>query len=291
LRLYHRAVLSGNNINAAETVYHAYLRWLHTQGYSIPDNIPGLLDGWLIQQKELYRLRAPGNTCLSALQSRKYGTIQKPINTSKGCGTVMRIAPAALIFSHDRSSAFRLGAELSAITHGHPSGYLSGGMLAAILYDLLAGIPLEVSIENALEELKSKENHHETLNAVNNALELYHSGKASTGFSYQLIEKIGGGWIAEEALAISLLCALFYPSSFEKAVLAAVNHGGDSDSTGAITGNIVGLLVGDSGINEEWKQNLRYGRIIEDIAEDLYIRFSGTSFEAHEEWAEKYPPY
>jgi ADP-ribosylglycohydrolase len=290
LRVYHRAVQDGTNIQPSETVYYAYLRWLHTQGYNIPLKTSGISDGWLIKQKELHRQRAPGNTCIQALNSGKYGTISAPINNSKGCGTVMRIAPAALIFSFDRKSAFRLGAELSALTHGHPSGYLSGGMLAAILFDLAAGCSLELSIGQAINELTRWHDHEETLAAVTKALAL-HKHNNNQGITFSEIEQIGSGWVAEEALAISLLCALQYPVDFEQAVLKAVNHSGDSDSTGAITGNIIGLMTGEKNIPEHLRKNLRYNYIIEEIAEDLFIRFSGTSFQAHDAWAAKYPPY
>ncbi len=46
----------------------------------------------------MHASRAPGNTCLSALLSREIGTIEKPINNSKGCGAVMRVAPVALAY-------------------------------------------------------------------------------------------------------------------------------------------------------------------------------------------------
>jgi ADP-ribosylglycohydrolase len=290
LRAYHRAIHNGSTNDPVQITWYAYLRWLHTQGYPLKISAPGIMEGWLIKQEELFRLRAPGNTCLGALNSGKYGTVQNPINNSKGCGTVMRIAPAALIYSTDRKSAFRLGADLSALTHGHPSGYLSGGMLAAILFDLLNDISPEKSIENAIAELREWNNHGETLQAVEKALELFQINRHHQ-LIWETIEQLGSGWVAEEALAISLLCALRYPDDFEKAVLTAVNHSGDSDSTGAITGNIVGLMVGNTGIKEEWKQNLRYGRIMEEIANDLCTQFSGNSFQAHDEWATKYPPY
>jgi len=70
----------------------------------------------------------------------------------------------------------------------------------------------------------------------------------------ETIARIGEGWVAEEALAIALYCTLCYRNHFEKAVLPAVNHGGDSDSTGAITGNIMGALLEDRAIPREWRK-------------------------------------
>ncbi len=44
-------------------VFHAYLRWLLTQGYPGLDQYASVYDGWLLQIKELHAIRAPGNTC------------------------------------------------------------------------------------------------------------------------------------------------------------------------------------------------------------------------------------
>jgi ADP-ribosylglycohydrolase len=112
-------------------VYNAYLRWLHTQGYPKSKDHDTIYDGWLIGVKELYAQRGPGSTCLSALLSGKMGTIKQPINNSKGCGGVMRAAPVGLLYGKDK--AFQIACECAAITHGHPSGYFSAGILACII--------------------------------------------------------------------------------------------------------------------------------------------------------------
>jgi ADP-ribosylglycohydrolase len=67
------------------------------------------------------------------------GTMDKPLNNSKGCGGVMRSAPAGLIAGSDEKAEERaalLGAQVSVITHGHPLGYLPGAALAHIVWQL-----------------------------------------------------------------------------------------------------------------------------------------------------------
>lgn len=66
----------------------------------------------------------------------------------------------------------------------------------------------------------------------------------------EAIRELGQGWVAEETLAIAIYCALKYSNDFDKALIASVNHSGDSDSTGAVTGNILGAYLGLSGIPE-----------------------------------------
>ena len=81
------------------------------------------------------------------------GSIEQPINNSKGCGGVMRAAPCGLV---DHGDAFLLGCEVAAITHGHPSGYLTAGCLASIVHDLLQEIPLDDAIRRVLTRVSSE---------------------------------------------------------------------------------------------------------------------------------------
>lgn len=84
------------------------------------------------------------------------------------------------------------------------------------------------------------------------------------------IHKLGEGWVAEETLAIAVYCALKYENNFEKAIVTSVNHNGDSDSTGAVTGNIIGAYLGMDAIPQKFLDNLEISNVISEIAEDLY---------------------
>ena len=229
-------------------VYHCYLDWLESQ------NDP--------EQR-----RAPGHTCLSALQSGKMGTIEDKINDSKGCGGVMRTAPVGLVFSSDR--AFQEGAEYAAITHGHPSGYLTAGFLSAIISYIIEGKTLIEAIALCMEELVKHDGHSETLGKIVLAQELSISQKSVE----ESIQTIGEGWIGEEALAISLYCSLKFSDNFKRGVLAAVNHSGDSDSTGSITGAILGTLLGVELIPGKWVREVEDSDRIKKIANDMFSIF------------------
>ena len=85
----------------------------------------------------------------------------------------------------------------------------------------------------------------------------------------EAIKIIGEGWVGEEALAIAVFCALKHSDDFRKAIIASVNHSGDSDSTGAITGNILGAHLGLSSIPEEWTQKLEIREVIEQVADEI----------------------
>lgn len=297
LRACHREVLKGIGGALNAIAHHSYLRWLHTQNIgvnaeNIKDGVYDVKKGWLVNQKVLYKRRAPGNTCIGALSSGTAGTIENPINDSKGCGTIMRVAPVGLMFEGNNETAFTVACELSAITHGHPTGYLSAGFFASVIADLAIGTELCKSINNAILILKKWDKHGETLNAVNAAIDLFDKTKTDRDrINAELLEQLGHGWIAEEALAMSLFSSLLYETDFERGILFSVNHSGDSDSTGSITGNILGLINGIEKIPNKWIANLTGHKIVREVAEDLHIKVKGDSFNTDEEWWEKYPGY
>ncbi|NLE94783.1 MAG: hypothetical protein GX600_03730 [Dehalococcoidia bacterium] len=229
----------------AHAVYRRYLAWLRTQ--SLP-----------------YMNRAPGATCLWSLRTGRMGTVAAPLNTRKGCGGVMRVAPAGLSFPPGQ--AFEHGVAFAAITHGHPSGFLPAGVLAYLIACLLEGEPLLQGLSRAVDELRRWPGHEETESRIAMALEL-----ASTGANHvEAIGRLGGGWVGEEALAIALYCALAGREDWETAVLMAVNHSGDSDSTGSITGAILGALHGMETLPQPWVARLESAAGIRAVARDLY---------------------
>jgi ADP-ribosylglycohydrolase len=261
-------------------VFYAYQRWMLTQGYPRIEEYEWTYDGWLLGVKELHARRAPGNSCLSALSSRKHGTIEEPINNSKGCGGVMRVAPIGLFYRKD--SAFEMAAEIAALTHGHPSGYLSAGALADMIASIIEGENIETAVEKTILKLKTQDQHEECTRILNKAVDLVKSELPDI----EAISQLGEGWVGEEALAISVYCALKYQDDFKTAIVAAVNHSGDSDSTGAITGNILGAYLGLSQIPEDWVNNVEMNELIIQVADDLLIGHQNT-----EEWWERYPGY
>jgi ADP-ribosyl-[dinitrogen reductase] hydrolase len=234
------------------SIRNAYLDWLGTQQHA------STLDtkkpfGWLASQKEMRVSRDPGTTCLNALGLGGNGTIGRPINDSKGCGGVMRIAPVALLANFQEVDlVFGAATEVAALTHGHPSGYLSAGLLAAILKLLLQGTCLTNAIDRCCGILRSCRDHEETLAAVDQARRL---AAKNSGDHPAIVESLGGGWVGEEALAIALYAALS-AKSFVESISIAANHSGDSDSTAAIAGQIWGAAAGMGGVPNDWISRL-----------------------------------
>ena len=252
--------------NLPTMVFNSYQRWLYTQerrlGNGVSDEVK---DGWLLKIPELYNWRSPGNTCMSALMAGKAGTVNEPINNSKGCGGVMRVAPIGLFFP--REQAFQAACECAALTHGHPSGYLSAGVLAYITACIIEGMEVGEAVDAALIELQKYKGHEECTNIIKKAIELATSDENPI----IAIKQLGEGWVGDEAIAISIYSALKYSSDFKKALCVAVNHDGDSDSTGAITGNMLGAYLGVEEMPKGWIEKVELEDVLVKIADDLII--------------------
>ena len=247
--------------HAPTMIHSAYLDWLATQGER-PAPEARACTG-LMALPELRSRRAPGNTCLAAL--RGFTRFAEPAaNDSKGCGGVMRVAPCGAFtpFAPTPDAAFRLGCEAAALTHGHPSGILPAGHFAATVAALREGAPLVAALEGADALLAREPACAETAAALAAARALAARGRPTP----EALESLGGGWVAEEALAIAIACALV-AEDFADGVRLAANHSGDSDSTAAIAGNLLGTLWGEAAIPAAWLEALELRAEIARLAD------------------------
>ena len=292
LRAECRSVKKGIDPIFTQITHKSYLRWLKTQDPQSPVTVSS--KGWLLGVDALHQRRAPGNTCLSALESGRYGTPEHTINASKGCGGVMRVAPVGLFMQseivnfpvEDRHDwAFEIGCDLAAITHGHPTGYLSAGAFACIISALLAGQDLPAAIRAASDRLAPIEEAQECRALLQKAVALAGDFSCSPG-AKTINDHLGEGWVGEEALAIAVYAVLIHPEDFDAAIRLAVNHDGDSDSTGSMAGNLSGALLGIDAISDVWLNQLELNEVIRQVATDLFIGFSHDEY-----WWDRYPGY
>lgn len=291
-------------------VEYAYQDWYNTQTKSFEavmgsdDKYATRRHTWLSALSELYSSRAPGNTCMTAISEMINGCT--PQNNSKGCGGVMRVAPWPLFCAchENRYSQEEIdvaGGEIARLTHKHPLGWMPAILLTDILYRLVK--------EQPLKGLRGVEARCKFCTLVTESLSFIHNlkiteplsemswGKDVTfsenfgrewvrmadlvfqalllidepkGTDEESIRMLGEGWVAEETLAIAIYAVGRHIDSFEDALIAAVNHDGDSDSTGAVAGNIIGAIVGYDAIPDKFKQNLELHNVILAIADDLH---------------------
>lgn len=275
-------------------VRYAYTDWYETQ--TGVEDYYAYHYCWIRDIVELNVRRAPGNTCMSALYNI---THHKEVqNDSKGCGGVMRVAPVGLMAATDelvivkdwsgeevsrrrweKQEIVRLGGDCAKLTHKHPLGYLPAAFLADLIYYIMMcdGKITVAVFEQFLHEIdadcrseyknpKEQKALDELRLLIEKAIRLARDLSVADEYA---IPQLGEGWTGDEALAIALYCTMRHLDNFEDAVIAAVNHDGDSDSTGAICGNIMGAIVGLNGIPNHFIQQLELKDLIIDLADDL----------------------
>ncbi|KJY42153.1 ADP-ribosylglycohydrolase [Streptomyces sp. NRRL B-1568] len=253
----------------AADVHRAHLRWAATQHSWGPDERDPD-GGWLAREEWLYARRAPGNACLSGLADDRMGTLQSPKNPeSKGCGTVMRSAPFGLLAGWEPQHVFQLAAECAAQTHGHPSGMLAAAAFAVIVHGIVRGEALEASVRRTLALLAVQPGHEETSRALQGALDAVRQGLPTP----ERVQSLGEGWVAEEALAMGLYCALV-AEDVRHGLLLAVNHGGDSDSTGSVCGNLLGAVHGETALPAGWLAELEGRATVLELADDFALELT-----------------
>ena len=184
----------------------------------------------------------------------------------------MRTAPIGLYFKNKSlEKTAILAAKSSALTHSHQLGYLSSAMFAVIIACIVHyGMDIEESVKKSIEVIEKCFGDKEYLSELIEILEKAIKLSKEDIEDLEAIHILGEGWVAEETLAIAVYCSLKYSDDFEKGILASVNHKGDSDSTGAVTGNILGAYLGIDGINKKFLEKLELVDFIEDISEKLY---------------------
>lgn len=273
----------------------AYLDWYYTQtGLKKRHIFDDYHYTWLRDLPELAHRRAPGNTCMSACE--KLLNNEKVCNSSKGCGGIMRVAPMALLMAgykgrgnsfYDIPTMDEAGAKIAEVTHKHPLGFLPAAMLTHLIYKVVCmnADQVEKEIKNlALETIESLntifvgkyDREKEILvHLTHKAIELAENNNSDE----ENIEQLGEGWTGEEAWAIALYCTIRHIDSIEDAIIAAVNHSGDSDSTGSICGNIMGAIYGYEAIKRQHlfcpngkrlEETLELTNIVLALADDLY---------------------
>ena len=200
-------------------LFYSYQKWYYTQTGRLADKDYGfILDGEILRHEELFARRGVGVTSMDALASssgNSYGTIKYHINDLDRPGCVIRTAPIGLYFANDPDTAFLIGCESAALTHGHTQAIMSAGYMAALIAYLAQGKDLVEAVDAACKKLEENDFHDELPGKlIRSAIELAKTKRTPRS----AIEAIGEGWIAPETAAIATYIALRFKKDFESAI-------------------------------------------------------------------------
>lgn len=182
----------------------------------------------------------------------------------------MRVAPIGLYFDSPEQAA-HIGAEAAALTHGHELGWLSSAA-QAYLISLLAhneDCTLSDAVSGTLAAFPTLFPTARYMGSLIDLLHLAVELAASDMIDLDAIHRLGEGWVGDETLAIAVYCALRHANDFSSGIIAAVNHRGDSDSTGAVAGNILGAYLGLTAIPSRFLEPLEWKDLLIQTADEL----------------------
>ena len=182
-----------------------------------------------------------------------------------GNGSLMRILPLVILLKDFRiEKRFDLVKEVSSITHGHIRSIISCFYYLEFALQIMEGKDkfeiyenLKISISNFLNSNEIYSN------------ELIHFDRLLHGNIHELEEELiqSGGYVIQ-TLEASIWC-LLTTNTYEEAVLKAVNLGGDTDTTGAVTGGLAGLIYGIETIPKTWVASIRKRNKINKLTQTL----------------------
>jgi ADP-ribosylglycohydrolase len=202
----------------------------------------------------------------------------------------MRSAPFGFLGTDTPEYAWWAACESAAYTHGHPTGQHAAGALAVLIWHLAAGRELMAAVEGTVRFLEAQPGTAETLEALSAAVRAAGTGRPSA----EALETLGGGWVAEEALAIAVYASLCYPAEGDvrHGLALSVTHSGDSDSTGSICGNILGAAHGFTALPADLAFQVEGRSTILLLADDLWTQLArGEAIHDSPQWWDRYPGF
>jgi ADP-ribosylglycohydrolase len=200
---------------------------------------------------------------------------QRVTSPNRGCGGMMRAGPLGLL-PLSPEEIFEIACESAAITNGDPAAYCASGAVALYTHFALGVSQDNADIVTQTQAVLSKYAHKEP----------YAAGVAACLRVIDIAARAGTCVKAEEIDALPAVCGFKNPftalpvlaqvtsavlqapvaSDVRRAMILAVNHCGDSDSVGAITGHILGARHGISAVPQDWVRCLPLADDVQEMA-------------------------
>jgi ADP-ribosylglycohydrolase len=191
--------------------------------------------------------------------------------TDNGNGSLMRILPL-LFYLLDKpiNERFDITKKVSSITHGHIRSVIACFYYLEFANQILVGKSKFEIYKNLQTEIS---NHLTSLVINPKEIELF-DRLLKGDITKRKEDEIQSSGYVLHTIEASIWC-LLTTDSYKEAVLKAVNLGSDTDTTGAVTGGLAGLLYGFDNIPTNWiEQTARNGEI-ENLAERLGAKIAG----------------
>jgi poly(ADP-ribose) glycohydrolase ARH3 len=204
---------------------------------------------------------------------------------SYGNGSAMRVAPIGLFFHNDLEGVISAARVSSAVTHSHYLAIQGAALQAAAVAGATRGLSDGAQILRILKATLSHfENRGEDTGVYTKAVAVMAEGLSRKVPPGKIVQILGNGIKAQEAVPMAIYCYLANPGSFEKAVEAAVFLGGDTDTIASMAGSLAGAVLGESHIPARWLRRVTEPDYtverIRQIAFALYRKGESSEFKS-----------
>ncbi|MHB8209229.1 ADP-ribosylglycohydrolase family protein [Mucilaginibacter sp.] len=190
--------------------------------------------------------------------------------SSNGNGSLMRILPLLFyLFDKPINERFEITKQVSSITHGHIRS-----VIACFYYLEFARYLLEEKNKFEIYRTLKTEIPNYLVSLSINQTEILIFDRLLNEDIYDLKEEeISSTGYVLHTLEASIWC-LLTTDNYKKAVLKAVNLGDDTDTTGAVTGGLAGLLYGEKSMPKKWAEQVARHNDIEELAVRLAAKLA-----------------
>lgn len=239
------------NGNVYENIMNNYIEWLENGKYS-----------------PLGYAYGTGSCCYKAIVNYMKDLDVKTCGCTgvreNGNGSLMRILPSCFYVNRlDINLEKRINKlkTFTALTHAHPISLMADTIYYLFLNKLIETKNKEIAFDYIINFDYSKFYDEETINTYSNIL------------TYDLlklddIESKKNGYVVYTIEGV--LFSIMKNNNFKDSVLCAINLGFDSDTLGAITGSLAGVLYGYNDIPESWIRDLRWKELLDDLINKFY---------------------
>ena len=156
---------------------------------------------------------------------------------SAGNGSIMRLAPIPIFFNDNRDNCINFSVLQSKLTHNAPQCIDIVTKMSSLLFDLY-----------------DNKQWHDLID-VNSYTTKNRNDVKSTGYVIDTYD--------------AAIWAICNTNNFEDALILAVNLADDSDTVGAVTGQLAGAIYGYSSIPERWLSKLVWKDKLETMFDEL----------------------
>ncbi len=256
-------------INVAEC------EWARQQSYVQEPKKPFFC--WVGADEVIRARRTRDNLMVDTLLQNRIGTMEEPRNKRDSASSLAAAIPVGMFYEPgriDRKEMLRLGAEAVALTHGNSTAYLSGAALSYIVSRVVLDEEKDIKglIKETIKVLQDQfcRDYAHSVGEICLALQMVLSLANSPAVEQMEAMEHLRCDKAHEVLAGALYCCAVHGENIDAALGAAVNHSGRSSAVGAVTGAILGGMLGDGVLRDFFLRDLEPIKCLEVLAADFY---------------------